>query len=139
VDINAQNGNDDTTLNSITTILDTSAMRFLKPWLCIDWIFRATELGKKYYKAVQCVHGKIITEMGKKKGMRETTDKGDLNDEKPSLLDLLIQYAGINKEEIVEDIASIIGVVTETTSNACGYVLALLGENQHIQARVMQE
>jgi hypothetical protein len=75
LDINAQNGNHESTLNNITTILDTAAMRFLKPWLFIEWIFRATELGKKYYKAVQSVHGKIITEIGEKKGMRETTFK----------------------------------------------------------------
>jgi cytochrome P450 len=54
-------------------------------------------------------------------------------------MDLLIQYAEMGKEEIVGEIATIIGEATETTSIACGYVLALLGENQHIQARVIQE
>jgi cytochrome P450 len=71
--------------------------------------------------------------------MRETADKRDLKDEKTSLMDFLIQYAEIGKEEIVREIATIIGAATETTSITCGYVLALLGENQHIQARVMQE
>jgi cytochrome P450 len=139
VNINAQNGNDETTLNNITTILDTSAMKFLKPWLFIEWIFRATELGKKYYKAVQCVHGKITNAIGKKKRTRETTDMSDLNDEKPTVVDLLTQFAYINKEEIVGDIVTIIGAGAEITSNSCGYMLALLGENQHVQAKVMQE
>ena len=71
--------------------------------------------------------------------MRETADTRGLNDEKPSLMDLLIQYADISKEETVGDITSIIAAGTETTSTACGYVLALLADNQHIQARVMQE
>jgi cytochrome P450 len=83
------------------------------------------------------VHGKINNEMVRIN--RETAEKGGQNDEKPSLTDLLIQHADISKEEIVGEIASIVGAGTETTSNACGYVLALLGENQHIQARVMQE
>jgi cytochrome P450 len=52
---------------------------------------------------------------------------------------LLIQYGDINKEEIVGEIATIIDAKTDTTSIACGYALALLGENQHIQARVMPE
>jgi hypothetical protein len=34
--INAQNDNDDSTLNSITTIIDTTAMRSVKTWLLIE-------------------------------------------------------------------------------------------------------
>jgi hypothetical protein len=34
-DISAQNDNDDSTLNSITTIIDTTAMRSVKLWLYI--------------------------------------------------------------------------------------------------------
>ncbi len=71
--------------------------------------------------------------------MRETADNGGLNNEKPSLMDLIIQYAYISKDEIVGEMATIIGARAETTSTACGYVLALLGDNQHIQERVMQE
>jgi hypothetical protein len=108
VDINAQNGNDESTLNNITTILDTSAMKFLKPWIFIEWIFRSTELGKKYYKAVKCVHGKITSAIEKKKRTRETTAKSDLNYEYLSLIDLLTHFAYINKEEIVEYIVTII-------------------------------
>jgi cytochrome P450 len=75
----------------------------------------------------------------RKNGMRKTADTRGLNDEKTSLMDLLIQYADIRKEEIVEEMGTIIGAGTETTSNACGYVLALLADNQDIQTRVMQE
>jgi len=71
--------------------------------------------------------------------MRKTGEKRGQNDEKPSLIDLLIQYGDVSKEEIVGEIASIVGAGTDTTSNACGYVLALLGDKQHIQERVMQE
>jgi hypothetical protein len=49
VDINAQNSNDESTLNNITTILDTSAMKFLKPWLFIEWIFRYTFVNSLIY------------------------------------------------------------------------------------------
>jgi cytochrome P450 len=70
---------------------------------------------------------------------RDTAEKRGQNDEKRSLLDLLLQYGDNNKEEIAGEIGTIIGAGIETTSNACGYVLALLGENQHIQERVMQE
>jgi cytochrome P450 len=73
------------------------------------------------------------------KKLRETAEKRGQNEEKPSLIELLIQYGDINKEEIVGEIFTIKGAGTETTSNACGYVLALLGENHHIQERVMQE
>jgi len=139
VEINAQNGNDDSTLNNITTIVDTTTVRITKPWLLIDWIFNATELGQKYSKAIQCEHGKIINEIERRKRMRETADKTGQNDEKTPLIDLLIQYGDISKEEIVGEIATIIGAGTDTTSVACGYVLALLGENQHIQERVVLE
>jgi hypothetical protein len=71
--------------------------------------------------------------------MRETAQKRGQNDEKLSLMDKLLHYGDINKEDIVGEIASIVGAGTDTTSIACGYVLALLGENQHIQERVMQE
>jgi cytochrome P450 len=138
-DINAQNDNDDSTLNSITTIIDTTAMRSVKPWLYIDWIFKATELGKKYYKAVKHCHDLIIYEIEEDKRNREAADQRNLTDEKVSLIDLLLQYADLNQEEIFGEVATIIGAGTETVANACGSVMALLGENQHIQARVVQE
>ena len=139
VDFNAINVNTESTLNNITTILDTISVRIFKPWLLIDWIFNATELGKKYNKAVKCEHEKIINEIVRQNRLRETGEKEGQKDKKPSLIDLLIQYGDISKEEIVGEIATIIGAATETTANACGYVLALLGDNQHIQERVMQE
>jgi cytochrome P450 len=92
-----------------------------------------------HYKAVQWEHGKVINGTERMKRMRQNTDKRGQNDEKLSQMDLPIQYGDSSKEEIVGEIATIIAVGTETTSNACGYVLALLGENQHIQARVMKE
>jgi cytochrome P450 len=70
--------------------------------------------------------------------VRETADTRGLNDEKSPLMDLLIQHADVRKDEIVGEITSIIGAGTETVSTACGYVLALLADNQHIQARIMQ-
>ena len=127
INTNAQTGNDDSTWNIITNIVDTTAMKFLKPWLFIDWIFNATELGKKYNKAIQCEHDKIINEMAKKRRTRETTHTRGLNDEKTSLMDILIQYEDNNNVEIVGEIFTIVGGGTETTSNACGYVLACLG------------
>jgi cytochrome P450 len=67
--------------------------------------------------------------------MRKIANKRELNDEKLSLMDLLIQYGDINKEQIVGEITTIIGAATDTTSTACGYVLVLLVEKKHIQAR----
>jgi cytochrome P450 len=113
--------------------------RLIKPWLLNDWIFKATELGKKYYKAMQCEQGKIKDEIRRINNMRETADKKGRNCKKPSLMELLIQYGDINKEEIIGEITTLILAGTETTYTACGYVLALLGENQQILARVMQE
>jgi len=139
LDIKAQNGNDESTLNNFTTIVDTTLVRIMKPWLLIDWIFNASELGKKYNKAVKCEYDKRINEIGRMKKMRKTAEKTGKNDEKPSLMDILIQYGDTSKEEIAGKIGTIIGAGTDTTSNACGYVLALLGDNQHIQERVMQE
>jgi hypothetical protein len=107
VDSNIQNDNDDSTPNNIITVVDTSTIRAIKPWLLIDWIFKATELGKKYHKAVQTEHGKINNDIGKKKRMRENTQNRGQNEEKLSLMDILIQYEDISKEEIVGEIASI--------------------------------
>ena len=90
-------------------------------------------------KDIHCEHGKIIDEMAKKRRTRKTTHTRGINDEKPSLLDLLMQYVDISKEEIVGEIFTIIGAGTETTAIACGYVLAFLGENQHIEEREMQK
>jgi cytochrome P450 family 4 len=136
-EIDALNGNDDSTLNNITTIVDITVMRLLKPWLYIEWIFKATELGKKYYKAMQCEHVKINNEIRRIKRMREIAETRGQKYDKPSLMVHIIQYGDINKEEIVEEIFSIIGAGTETTSTACGYVLALFWGNQNIQARAM--
>ena len=101
VDINAQNDKDDSTLNNITTIVDKTTVRMTKLWLLIDWIFNATELGKKYNEAVKCEHGKLINGIDRMRRMRETAGEKDQNDEKHSLIDLLILYADISKEEIV--------------------------------------
>ena len=57
IDINAQSGNDDSTLNNFTTIDDMIAVRLFKTWLLIEWIFNASELEKKYYKAAKFEHG----------------------------------------------------------------------------------
>jgi cytochrome P450 len=139
LDINAQNDNDDITLNSITNIIEIMAIRAMKPWFHIDWIFSASELGKIHDKDIKHCYGLIINEMEKYKRMRETADNRDLNDKKITLLDLLMQYGDIGKEEIVGELATILGAGTETTSIACGIVLALLGDNPHIQERVLQE
>ena len=138
-DINAQNGNDDSPLNNFTTIVETTTVRVTKPWLLIDWIFNATELGKKYNKAVKCEQDRIINIAGKVKRMRETAVKKGENNDKPSLLEFFMQYGDISKEVIVGEIAALIGAATETTSHVCCYVLALLGDNHHIQERVVQE
>jgi hypothetical protein len=47
-------------LNNITTTVDTTAVRITKPWLLIDRIFNASELGKKIYNAVICENDKIM-------------------------------------------------------------------------------
>ena len=138
-DINAQNGNDDSTLNSITHIIDTTAIRAMKPSFYVDWIFNASELGKKCNEAVKHCHEVIINEIERDKKLRETADNRELKVEKYSLVDYLIQYADIGKEEIVGEIATIVGAGTDTIIDACSYVLALLGDNQIIQERVMQE
>ena len=57
IDINAQSGNDDSTLNNFTIITDMTAVRLFKPWLLMKWIFKASELGEKYYKAARFEHG----------------------------------------------------------------------------------
>ena len=139
IDINVQNGKDEEAMNNLRTILDTAVWRYMKPWLLIDWIFNATELGKNYNEAVKYEHDKVINEIVKKKRMSKNKHTTGLNDKKPSLMDLLVEYGDIRKEEIIGEIASLIAAGTETTSYACGYVLALLGENQHIQEIIMQE
>ena len=48
VDFKSQNVSDESAMNNITTMVDTTSERVMKPWLLIDWIFNATELGKKY-------------------------------------------------------------------------------------------
>jgi cytochrome P450 len=139
IDINAQEGKDNDTLNAITTIIETVAVRVTKPWLYIEWIFNVTKLGTKFYNSFKHCHDTINNVILRKKITREAADKRDLHHEKPSLMDILLQYGEMNKEDIVGEITTIAGAGTETTSKACCYVLALLGENQHIQARVMQE
>jgi cytochrome P450 len=114
-------------------------MRLIKPWLYIDWLYKATEQGKKFYSAVKHCHKFLLNVVEKDNRKTETADKKEVNFEKNTLLDYLTQYGDIKTEEVVGEIASIIGAGTETTATASGYVLALLGENQHIQERVIQE
>jgi cytochrome P450 len=97
--------------------------------LLIDWIFHASELGKKYYKAVKYERANVINGVWRNRKMRETAEEAGQNNEKLSLLDLLIQCGDISKEEIVGEIATTAGAGTETTSHSSGYVLALLGDN----------
>jgi cytochrome P450 len=142
INMHVQENNDDSIIENHEIILDTTTSKIVKPWLLIDWIFNATELGKKYNKAFKTEHGKIINEIEKRKRMRETagnTNTRGLNDEKPSVMDILIEHGEIRREEIVGEIASVIGAGSDTIANGLGYVLALLGDNQDIQERVMQE
>jgi len=79
VDINDQNDNDGFTLNNITTVVHTTALRIMKNWLLIYWIFNASELGNKYYKAGKYCHELVINEIEKYKRIRETADIRDIN------------------------------------------------------------
>jgi hypothetical protein len=108
-DKSAQNENDVSRLNNITNIIDMIAIRVAKPWFYIDWIFNASELGKKFYKAVQFIHESINEDILKNRRMRETADNRDPNYQKTSLIDLLVQNADIDKEDIIGELASIIG------------------------------
>jgi len=138
VDCNAQNGNVVSTLNNVTNITDATAISSTNYWLYNVRIFNASEMGKKYYKAAKHCHELIINELARHKRMRETAVNREISDEKRSLMNLLIQCADNGKEEIIEEIANTIGARTETIFVACGYGLALLGNNKHIQEMVMQ-
>jgi len=139
ININIQTGNDESTLNNFTTISDMALLRPAKTWLLIDWIFNATEVGKKFIAAVKCEHGKMVNEIVKKKTMRETAHTTGLNDEKPLVMDILIQNGDITRQEIVGEIGTIIFAATDTTFVASGCMLDLLGGNQQILEMVMQE
>jgi cytochrome P450 family 4 len=57
INMNVQTGNNESTLNNFTFIINTIALRFLKPYLFIDWIFNASELEKKYNKVIPYENG----------------------------------------------------------------------------------
>jgi cytochrome P450 family 4 len=139
IHINAQEGKDNDILNAITNIAETIAVRGMKPWLYIDLLFNLTKLGTKFHNSVKHCHDTINNVILRKKSMIEAADKKDLHHEEPSLMDILLHYGEMNKEDIVGEITTIVGAGTETTSKACCYVLALLAENQHIQETVIQE
>jgi cytochrome P450 len=138
-DVNYRNDNDDSLLNSIKTVTDSMGVRISKPWLQIDWIYKATEQGKKFNRAVKHCRDFLIDKLEGTYRMTETADKRERKVEQNSLIDHLTRYGEISNEEIVGELASIVGAGTETTSTACGFVLGFLAENQHIQERVMQE
>jgi cytochrome P450 len=139
VDINAQDGKDNVILNAMTTIIEATAARGRTPWLFIEWVFKLTKLGTKYYDSVKQCHDLINNVILSKKRMGKAEDKTGLHHEKPSFLDILLQYGEMNKEDVIGELTTLGGAGTESTSTACCYVLALLGENQHIQEKVMQE
>jgi cytochrome P450 len=95
-----------------------------------------TKLGTKFYNSVKHCHDTINNVILRNKITREAADKRDLHHEKPSLMDILLQYGEMNKDDIIGELTTIASAGTETT---CCYVLALLGKNQHIQEKVMQE
>jgi hypothetical protein len=80
------------TLNNMTTVVDTTTLRMVKPWFLIEWIFNATEMCKKYYKAVKCERDKIINAVRRARRMREIAGKRGQNEEKASLMENLIHY-----------------------------------------------
>jgi hypothetical protein len=51
IEINAQDGKHNVTLNKYTTKTDISEVRITKPWLYVEWILSATELGNLFYNA----------------------------------------------------------------------------------------
>ncbi|PSN45378.1 hypothetical protein C0J52_07531 [Blattella germanica] len=134
-EIKAQVNNDPNPLANIKTITDISTLRVTDPLLIFDWIFNFTKLAKKYNAAVKYYHDLI------RKVIQKKTQSGSYHPvgSKPTLIDLLIENGELSHDEILGEVSSIGGAGTETTATACCFVLAMLGEHQDVQEKVLEE
>ncbi|GLH04907.1 Cytochrome P450 4C1 [Gryllus bimaculatus] len=119
VKMNAQNNVNSTYVQAVNEITSITAIRALRPWLHLDFIFYMTTTGRRYKKCLQVLHGtaeKVIKErreelleMGKDSAMNSAIDVDDIDTTEAALsfaIYLLACHPDV-QEELLEELKSV--------------------------------
>lgn len=154
--INAQIDAESSYVKAVNRLGELFVHRLTKPRLWVDFIFRASTLGKEYYKCLDILHSftrKVITE--RKTKLKKEIDAGILSlsetvDEetgfkirRPFLDRVLIEHLKdptlINEEGIREEVDTLMFAGHDTTAMGISWTLFLIGHNPEEQDKIHEE
>ncbi|EDV20811.1 uncharacterized protein TRIADDRAFT_60697 [Trichoplax adhaerens] len=112
----------------------------------VDWLYRLTESGRRYYRLCKFVHQfteKIIRE--KRQLLKENTNQYDSNQKRRlDFIDIILQTRDedgncLSDKEINDEINTFMFAGHDTTSSALSWTLYCLAKNPEHQAKVREE
>ncbi|CAG2107240.1 unnamed protein product, partial [Medioppia subpectinata] len=156
IDIKAQTALDSQYVNSLRDILTLFLMRFISPWLWLEFIYRLSPSGKQFKKNVNVLHEftESVIKERKTEFMRKMNEKGNNSlDEvmeelgskrKLAFLDSLLVHHIRNPREftendIREEVDTFMFEGHDTTAAALTFALMLIGLDDRVQAKIHEE
>lgn len=150
VEMNAQKG-DKTSLQYVQTVRDQNDLfmqRIVRPWCILDFVWKATQFGKRETKNLQVLHETTYKVIRKRKeNTKQIIDNvtGDDSGRKRRLafLDLLILASEDNRvlsdQDIREEVDTFMFEGHDTTVSGVSFTLYELSRHQDIQEKVLEE
>ncbi|KAK7870816.1 hypothetical protein R5R35_014406 [Gryllus longicercus] len=153
VKINAQTDANSTYVQAVNEITSITAMRAIRPWLHLDFIFYMTTPGRRYKKCLQVLHGTTervirerregLLEMGKDSAMNSAIDVDDIGRRRRvAFLDLLLLAArdgSLSVADIREEVDTFMFEGQDTTEAALSFAIYLLASHPDVQEKVLEE
>lgn len=151
--VNAQQNPRSEYVEAIYILGDSFMRRQVWPHMWFTPLFKLTEYGKKYYKALEVLHGftrKVIQEKKQnilaksRNGTAKVSNENDMGIKKrQAFLDLLLEYnqdgAGLSEEDLREEVDTFMFEGHDTTSMGICWSLYLIGLYPKVQAKVHEE
>ncbi|XP_050413253.1 cytochrome P450 4F4 [Patella vulgata] len=134
-------------VTAVKELQDIWVARSLKPWLHMDWAFKLTQDGKKFYKHCDYVHSVTEDLIDKRrKFMDSSKNNSEQLKEKKHLdfLDILLTAKdedgkGLTPYEIRSEADTFLFEGHDTTTSAISWTLYSLAEHPHFQKQVQDE
>ncbi|KAL4703539.1 hypothetical protein ACJJTC_010159 [Scirpophaga incertulas] len=135
--MDVQHNPDTPYLRARSCVMSIINMRLFKAWLQPDALFKLTPYAKLQKENIDYTH-KFTDEVVMKKKV-EFEKHPEIKEGKKDLLELLLQKAQFNNEQLREHIDSITIAGNDTTALVIAYVLLLLGHHPEEQEKVYKE
>ncbi|XP_063709033.1 cytochrome P450 4d2-like [Culicoides brevitarsis] len=143
VKLNAQNDPNRDFVVASKELLDTLCLRFYYPLYNIDFIWKLTSHYKKCCDRIRFINGFVNDVINQRREKLLNEKSPDPSEEKPALLDILLQStiddSPLSNEAIRDEMNTFMVAGHETTGTTMGFVIFLLAKHQEVQEKVFLE